>query len=177
MNRYFRKEVKMIIYPGKKKVYFINNQGYAHLKSNATSFLIFHVGRDGSQGWCLLLARAGEHAASITAGRSRIRDHQCLIPSWYECTLASLQIILSFSHVHSVLGIYLYLLLDISKILSKENLLSAHTRILDVYSSEQRQGGTLMGRVGGGGQRQQEWGKIRGMWQKSQPFTSEKWRI
>lgn len=144
------KKLKWSFILGKKKVYFINNQGYAHLKSNATSFLIFHVGRDGSQWWCLLLARTGEHAALITAGRSRIRDHQCLIPSWCECTLASLQIILSFSHLHSVLDIYLYLFLDISKILSKENLLSAHTRILDVHSSEQRQGGMLMGRVGGG---------------------------
>ena len=44
-----------------------------------------------------------------------------------------------------------YILLDISRALSKEKLLSLHTQILEAYSSEQRQGGTLTDGGGGGG--------------------------
>lgn len=66
--------------------------------------------------------------------------------NWHNCQC--------FCNLAICIVLDVYVSLDISRTLSKEKFLNVHTQILDVYSFEQRQGGTLMAAAAGVRQKQ-----------------------
>lgn len=71
MNRYFRKEVRIVIKPEKMFTFIITK--VMHIKKAMQLHFSSSVcwQRLKKQRWYLVLARCGKHAASITVGRNR----------------------------------------------------------------------------------------------------------